>query len=95
MMSDEEDPIRHFLRSALTDGQSRAPQQLAQAFHAERAKAGDPPDAWRRYLLAFKQQAMSLAKQGEIEFIRKGKPVPLDEIKGVVRLRRKLSSSGA
>ena len=31
-MADEEDPIRSFLRSALADGESYAPQQLAQNF---------------------------------------------------------------
>jgi hypothetical protein len=87
-MADEEDPIRSFLRGALADGESYAPQQLAQNFYATRAKAGDPPDAWRRYLQAFKQQITSLAKAGEVEYLRKGKPVPLDEVKGVVRVRK-------
>lgn len=87
-MADEEDPIRSFLRSALADGESHAPQKLAQDFHATRAKAGDPPDAWRRYLQAFKQQITSLAKAGEVEYLRKGKPIPLDEVKGVVRVRK-------
>jgi hypothetical protein len=88
-MADEDDPIRLFLRGALANGESHSAQGLAQSFQATRAKASDPPDAWRRYLQAFKQQAMSLAKQGELEFLRKGKPVPLDEVKGVVRIRRK------
>lgn len=87
-MADEEDPIRSFLRSALTDGESHAPQKLAQDFYATRAKAGDPPEAWRRYLQAFKQQITSLAKAGEVEYLRKGKPIPLDEVKGVVRVRK-------
>ena len=88
-MANDEDPIRQFLRAALTDGESHAAQKLAQDFQAGRAKPSDPPDAWRRYLQAFKQQAMSLAKAGEVEFLRKGKPIPLDEVKGVVRIRRK------
>jgi len=87
-MADEEDPIRAFLRSALSSGESFAPQKLAQDFYATRAKAGDPPDAWRRYLQAFKQQITSLAKAGELEYLRKGKPVPLEEVKGVVRVRK-------
>lgn len=87
-MADEEDPIRSFLRAALSDGESYAPQQLAQNFYATRAKDSDPPDAWRRYLQAFKQQITSLAKAGELEYLRKGKPVPLEEVKGVVRVRK-------
>jgi len=88
-MADEDDPIRAFLRSALADKESHSAQELAQAFQAGRAKASDPPDAWRRYLQAFKQQAMSLAKQGEVEFLRKGKPIPVEDVKGIVRLRAK------
>lgn len=87
-MADEEDPIRVYLRSALSDGESHSPQELAKSFQAGRAKPSDPPDAWRRYLQAVKQQATSLAKLGEVEFMRKGKPVPLEEVKGVVRVRR-------
>jgi hypothetical protein len=89
IMSDSEDPIRIFLLAALADGKSKGPQELARAFHLERAKPGDAPDAWRRYLTAIRQQALSLARNGEIEFLRKGKPVALDEIKGVIRLRRR------
>lgn len=88
-MADEEDPIRAFLRSAVQGDESYSPQQLAQNFYATRAKAGDPPDAWRRYLQAFKQQITSLVKAGEAEYLRKGKPVPLEDAKGVVRVRKK------
>ena len=86
-MSNTEDPIRLFLLEALADGRSKAPQELARAFHAGRVKPTDPPDAWRRYLTAVRQQAMSLARAGKIEFLRKGRPIPVDEIKGVIRLR--------
>ncbi|MDR3441242.1 DUF3253 domain-containing protein [Telmatospirillum sp.] len=90
-MSDQEDPIRLFLRTALADGKSKAPQELARAFHQERAKPSDPPDAWRRYMTAVRQQALSLARAGELEFVRKGKVVEPDDVKGVVRLQRKTS----
>jgi Protein of unknown function (DUF3253) len=88
-VADEEDPIRSFLRFTLGNGESYAPQKLAQDYYATRAKAGDPPEAWRKYLQAFKQQITSLAKAGEVEYLRKGKPVPLEEVKGVVRVRKK------
>ncbi len=93
-MTDPEDPIRLFLLSALADGKSKAPQELARAFHAGRAKPSDPPDAWRRYLTAIRQQALSLARLDELEFLRKGKPVTPDEIKGVIRIRRKGGAAG-
>jgi hypothetical protein len=88
-MTDTEDPIRLFLLSTLADGKSKAPQELAQAFHASRAKPSDPPDAWRRYLTAIRQQSLSLARLDLVEFLRKGKAVAPDEIKGVVRIRLK------
>jgi hypothetical protein len=88
-MNDNEDPIRLFLLTALADGKSQAPQELARAFQASRAQPSDPPDAWRRYMTAIRQQALSLARLDQLEFIRKGKPITPDEIKGVVRIRRK------
>jgi hypothetical protein len=88
-MIDTDDPIRLFLLSALADGKSQAPHELARAFHATRAKPSDPPDAWRRYLTAIRQQALSLARVDLVEFLRKGKPVAPDEVKGVVRIRKK------
>ncbi len=87
--TDTDDPLRLFLLTALGDGKAKAPQELAQAFYATRAKAGDPPDAWRRYLTAVRQQALSLARAGRLEFLRKGKPVDAEDIKGVVRVRIK------
>lgn len=89
MNDKQEDPIRVFLQTALADGQSKDLQQLARAFHASRARPDDPPDMWRRYLTAVRQQALSLARQGDVEFLRKGKPITADEVKGVVRIRRK------
>lgn len=88
-MSEPEDPVRLFLLAHLSERISKSPQELARAFHATRAKPEDGPDAWRRYLLAVRQQALSLARQGEVEFLRKGQVIGPDEVRGVVRLRRK------
>ena len=93
MTQETQDPIRLFLLAALADGKSKAPQELARAFQATRAKASDPPEAWRRYLLPVNQQALSLARAGQIEFLRKGKPIEPDDVKGVVRIR--LSGAGS
>ncbi len=87
-MTDTEDPVRSFLLLALADGKSQSPQELARAFHASRAKASDAPDAWRRYLSAVNQQALFLARQGALEFLRKGKPILPDEVRGIVRIRK-------
>lgn len=68
-------------------GRSVNPDDVARAFAAERAKASDPPDVWRRYTTPVRQQALSLARQGKIAILRKGKPVdPHAPVKGVIRL---------
>ena len=72
---------------ALEPGKSASPMDIARAFAAARAKPGDRPDAWRRYLNAVKQQMVYLARAGRIEIIRKGVPVDPNDFKGVVRLR--------
>ena len=61
---------------------------------AARALAGNPPgDAWRRSLAPIRQATMRLARSGQIEILRKGKPVALADAHGVIRLR--LASAGA
>ena len=72
---------------ALAPGKSASPMDVARALAAARAKPGDPPDAWRRYLTAVKQQMVHLARADRVEIVRKGKPVDPNDFKGVVRLR--------
>ena len=68
-------------------GKSISPDQAAKAFAEARARPSDPPDAWRRYLNAARQQALFLARSGRITILRKGKPVdPGEPVKGVIRL---------
>lgn len=77
------------LLNALPPGRSIAPTQAARAVAAARARPKDPPDAWRRYLPAVRQQALHLARHGRIAILRKGRPVdPHAPFKGVVRLAR-------
>jgi hypothetical protein len=49
---------------------------------------GGAGDAWRRHLTAIRKAAIRLAVAGQIEILRKGKPAPPVDIKGVIRLRR-------
>ena len=67
---------------------SIAPQQVAQAIATSRRRTNDPPDLWRRYLPAVKQQALYLARAGKLVVLRKGKPVDAKTAKGVVRYKR-------
>ena len=68
-------------------GKSICPTEAARAFAASRARPSDPPDLWRRYLPATRQQALHLARAGRLVILRKGKPVdPTKPVKGVIRL---------
>jgi hypothetical protein len=46
------------------------------------------PETWRSELGAVRREAARLAEAGQIEILRKGKPVPAAELRGVIRLRR-------
>ncbi len=62
-------------------GRSIAPQEAAEVL-----LGGD----WRRTLPQLKQIARDLVREGDLEILRKGKPVdPKAEIKGVIRYRIK------
>jgi len=91
-MSDNDnklDPIAEAILDALTGGAVVAPDIIAKRIAETRAKPGDRPDLWRRYLPVVKQQAVFLARQGAIEILRKGKPADPNDFKGLVKLRLK------
>lgn len=74
--------------AALKPGGSLSPEDVARAVAEARRKANDPPDLWRRYLSAVKQQGVHLARAGSIQVLRKGKPVEDPaRAKGVIRYR--------
>lgn len=45
------------------------------------------PEAWQTMLTPVRQAALRLMGQGRIDILRKGKPVPAAEVRGVIRLR--------
>ncbi len=64
-----EDPVAQAILDLLAAhgaGKSISPEAAARAFAAARAKKNDPPDLWRRYMNAVRQQALHLARQGRI-----------------------------
>lgn len=64
-----------------------SPDEVARAFADTRRKKSDPPDVWRRYLNAVRQQAVHLARAGRIVILRRGEPQdPHAPIKGLIRL---------
>jgi len=67
--------------------QSVSLPDIARDLAGQRHKPDDPPDAWRRYLTAVRQQALHLARKGEITILRKGQPIdPHAPFRGLVRL---------
>jgi len=44
------------------------------------------PDDWRPLLKKVRQAAILLADEGQISIYRKGKPIPTDQVRGVIRL---------
>ena len=87
----EDDPVAEAILghlAAVAKGKSLDPQDIARSIAEEKAKPKDPPDLWRRYLPAVRQQAIHLGRQGRIAVLRKGKPVdPRKPVKGIIRLR--------
>ena len=85
-----DDPVAAAILALLAErgpGKSVSPVHAAQAVAGPRARPGDPPDLWRRYLPAVRQQALHLARQGRLLILRKGRPAdPRRPIKGVIRL---------
>ncbi len=67
---------------ALGAGKSISPVDAA------RTLAGNPADdSWRRSLAPVKLAAQRLARAGQIEILRKGKPIDPTTLHGVLRLR--------
>jgi len=67
--------------AAREPGKSISPSDVA------RALAGEA-DPWQPLLGPIRHAALKLQEAGEIEILRKGKPVPAAEVRGVIRFRR-------
>ena len=81
--------LHDFILAHLPSGVSLTPQEIARAYWETRRKASDPPDGWRRYMVAVRQTALSMARQEKLVFLRKGVPADPRKVKGVIRLRRR------
>lgn len=66
---------------------SADPVEVARAFQAATQPDSSDAEAWHRHLSAVKRAALRLAAEGRLEVLRKGKPVPVAEARGVIRLR--------
>ncbi len=66
---------------------SADPVAVARAFHAATQPDDTDPEAWHRHLSAVRRAAVRLAGLGQVEILRKGKPVAAEAARGVIRLR--------
>lgn len=82
----EEDPVILYIMKAVEKGSPVNPRDIAIEIADDRAKENSPKDAWRKYLLAVKQQAKNLARQGRISILRRGKPIDPNKMKGLIKL---------
>lgn len=58
-------------------GKTICPSEVARAVR---------PDDWRPLMKKVRQAAIRLADDGHISIYRKGKPIPTDQVRGVIRL---------
>jgi hypothetical protein len=74
---------REILRQTTARGADRSicPSEVA------RALAGGDDGPWRPLMGPVRRAAAQLAQGGRIEILRKGKPVPPEDMRGVIRLR--------
>ena len=81
--------LEDFLLTHLRDQApaSADPVQVARAFQATTQPDLGDPAAWHKHLSAVRRTALRLAAEGRVEVLRKGKPVPAAEARGVIRLR--------
>ncbi len=70
------------LRQTSDRDRSICPSEVA------RALAGGDDGPWRPLIGPVRRAAVELARAGSIEILRKGKPVPPEAMRGVIRLRR-------
>lgn len=83
----KDDPVAEWILAALADGREMPLVEAARGIAKDRAKPKDPPDVWRKYLSAVRQQAVHLARQGRLEILRGKTVVDPNDFKGLVKIR--------
>ena len=93
------DIVRVILDLARSRGAAKSicPSEAARALAAQAGvEAG--VETWQSFMKPVRRAAIRLARAGEIEILRKGKPValpaPTDDVRGVIRLRIAAKSQG-
>lgn len=83
ILADDATIRQEILRQTALRGSERSicPSEVA------RALAGGDDGPWRPLMAPVRRAAVALAQDGRVEILRKGKPVPPEAMRGVVRLR--------
>jgi hypothetical protein len=68
--------------AAAAPGKSICPSEVARHFAPPSDEA-----IWRPLMPRVRKAALALQAEGQVEILRKGKPVPAEEVRGVIRLR--------
>ena len=89
----KEDPVQLYILEAIADGSVVSPNDIAIKISKDRAKDSDPEDVWRKYMLAVKQQAKYLAREGRISILRRGKVIDPNKMKGLVKFSLPVESA--
>ncbi|MDN3566573.1 DUF3253 domain-containing protein [Paeniroseomonas aquatica] len=66
----------------------RGPDKSICPSEVARALAGGDDGPWRPLMTPVRQAALVLQQAGAIEILRKGKAVPAEQVRGVIRLRQ-------
>lgn len=75
------------VRAAIGEIAAARPGTSIDPGEVARKLAGTDTKAWGRAMKPLRAVLLGLAKDGEIEFLRKGKPVAPEDLRGVYRLR--------
>jgi hypothetical protein len=67
-------------------GKSIAPSDVARAL-APPAASAEEEAPWRGLMTRVRKVALTLQAEGRIDILRKGKPVPAEDVRGVIRFR--------
>jgi hypothetical protein len=74
---------------------ARGPEGSICPSEVARALAGGGEDGpWRPLMGRVRDVAVGLAREGRVEILRKGKPVPPEGVRGVIRLRAAAGEPG-
>jgi hypothetical protein len=81
------DPAERAILDLVT---ARGPAKSICPTEAARRLAGDPADdSWRKFLHPIRLAAQRLARSGQVDILRKGRPIAPEDVHGVIRLRLK------